>query len=123
MRDELVLKSLRPEIFVEETTSVVETFQNDVLRPILKYQHELILQLTQSDVLFQKQISQSITIMQKRATIKQFFLMQPNYKYFLVGQICGLMTSYEFQFYLNSRKEIDKRLTNMLTERILSFYC
>jgi hypothetical protein len=123
MRDELVLRSLRPEIFVEETTSVVETFQNDVLRPILKYQHELILQLTQSDVLFQKQISQSITIMQKRATIKHFFLMQPNYKYFLVGQICGLMTSYEFQFYLNSRKEVDKRLTNMLTERILSFYC
>jgi hypothetical protein len=73
MRDELILKSLRPEIFVEETTSVVETFQNDVLRPILKYQHELILQLTQSDVLFQKQISQSITIMQKRATIKHFF--------------------------------------------------
>lgn len=123
MRDDSELISLRPEVFNEETTvSGIETFQNLVLRPILKYQHTLIIQLTTSHDLFQKQISKSHTIQEKRTVIKQFFITQVNFKYFLIGQICGIMTNDEFNTYLKNKKELDKRLVGMLTERILSHY-
>ena len=124
MREDIQLKALRPEIFTEQTASnEIESFQNQVLRPILKYQHELIIELTRNDVIFQKQISKSGTIEQKRITVKQFFLTQANYKYFYIGQICGLMTVSEFSMYLNFKKELDKRLVSMLADRILSCYC
>jgi hypothetical protein len=123
MRDDSELISLRPEVFTEETTvSGIETFQNLVLRPILKYQHTLIIQLTKSHDLFQKQFSKSRTIQEKRTVIKQFFITQVNFKYFLIGQICGIMTNDEFNTYLKNKKELDKRLVGMLTERILSHY-
>ena len=123
MRDDSELISLRPEVFTEDTTvSGIETFQNLVLRPILKYQHTLIIQLTKSHDLFQKQFSKSRTIQEKRTVIKQFFITQVNFKYFLIGQICGIMTNDEFNTYLKNKKELDKRLVGMLTERILSHY-
>jgi hypothetical protein len=121
MRDDSELKSLRPEVFIEKTSvSEIEAFQNSVLRPILKYQHTLFTQLTKSHDLFQKQISRSHTIQEKRTAIKQFFITQVNFKYFIIGQICGLMTNDEFDFYIKNKKDLDKRLTGMLTERILS---
>lgn len=123
MREELELKSLRPEIFSEQITwNEIEAFQNEVLRPILKYQHDLVIQLTLKESLFQKQISTISAIQEKRDLIKRFFLSQPNFKYFLIGQICGLLTSAEFEYYLNSKKELDKRISNMLADRILSNY-
>lgn len=123
MREEQELKSLRPEIFSEQITwNEIETFQNEVLRPILKYQHDIVIQLTLQESLFQKQISTISSIQQKRDLIKRFFLSQPNFKYFLIGQICGLLTSTEFEYYLNSKKELDKRISNMLADRILSNY-
>jgi predicted XRE-type DNA-binding protein len=122
MREESELKALRPEVFTEETTNELESFQNQVLRPLLKYQHNLIIQLTKKEKLFQKQISEVVKIQQKRMLIKQFFLTQPNFKYFLIGQICGLMTESELDFYLQNKKEFDKRISGMLAERILSCY-
>ena len=123
MREESELKALRPEIFSEQTTwNELETFQNEVLRPILKYQHELIIRLTKEEALFQKQMSIISTLEHKRDSIRSFFLSQPNFKCFLIGQICGLLTSSEFDFYLKKKKELDKRISNMLSDRILSHY-
>ncbi len=123
MREESELIALRPEIFSEQTTwNELETFQNEVLRPILKYQHELIIHLTKQEALFQKQMANISTLEQKRNSISRFFLSQPNFKFFLIGQICGLLTSTEFDFYLKTKKELDKRISNMLSDRILSHY-
>jgi hypothetical protein len=124
MRAESELKSLRPEIFSEQSTwNEMETFQNEVLRPVLKFQHDLIIRLTKDQILFQKQIANVSSIEQKRDIIKRFFISQANFKYFIIGQICGLLTTSEFEFYLKTKKELDKRITNMLADRILSHYC
>jgi hypothetical protein len=124
MRAESELKSLRPEIFSEQSTwNEMETFQNEVLRPVLKFQHDLIIRLTKDQILFQKQIANVSSIEQKRDILKRFFISQANFKYFIIGQICGLLTTSEFEFYLKNKKELDKRITNMLADRILSHYC
>jgi hypothetical protein len=124
MRAESELKSLRPEIFSEQSTwNEMETFQNEVLRPVLKFQHDLIIRLTKDQILFQKQIANVSSIEQKRDIVKRFFISQANFKYFIIGQICGLLTTSEFEFYLKTKKELDKRITNMLADRILSYYC
>jgi hypothetical protein len=79
MREESELKALRPEIYTEKATSDLELFQNQVLRPLLKYQHNIIIQLTKEEKLFQKQISKVDIIQQKRTITKQFFLNQPHF--------------------------------------------
>ena len=120
MRNEQELKSLRPEIYYKkEAITELEIFQNEVLRPILKYQHELIVALVKNE----KQLFEQLK-MEEISSVKltQFFLKQPNYKYFLIGKTCALMTSDEFGFYLKHKKELDKRISNMITDRILSIF-
>jgi hypothetical protein len=41
-------------------------------------------------------------------------------KYQLLGQITGLLSNTEYQFYSSSKKEIDKRIFAMLLDRVLS---
>lgn len=123
MRNEQELKSLRPEIYYKkEAITELEIFQNEVLRPILKYQHELIVALVKNEKQLFEQLKMEEISSVKLTKLKQFFLKQPNYKYFLIGKTCALMTSDEFGFYLKHKKELDKRISNMITDRILSIF-
>ena len=121
MRENLELKKLRPEVFCEKSpSSVVENFQNETLRPILKYQHELFIEFVRSKKELVILLKKDISIITRRSSLKNFFLKQPSIKYFLIGNVTGLFTMEEFKFYLQKKSELDKRIYSLLTERILS---
>jgi hypothetical protein len=122
MRDNLELKELRPEVFCEKSlnSSVIENFQNESLRPILKYQHELFIEFVKSKKELGILLKKDISIIKRRSNLKNFFVKQPSIKYFLIGNITGLFTKQEFDFYLQNKTELDKRIYSLLTERILS---
>jgi hypothetical protein len=124
VREDKEIKSIRPIIPIEKNndSNELELFQNEVLRPILKYQHDIIIQQTSKELIIQKKSFRESTIAEKRIQIKRYFISQPHLKYFFFGQICGLMTDDEFDFYLQNKKELDKRIASMLTDRILSYY-
>jgi len=118
-RPENELKNLRPEVFTEtEKAGTIEAFQNDVLRPILKFQHELFLAEANAHPLL-KRCFQKETIEQQRQELKQFFGKNAAVKYVLIGMVIGLMTNEEFVVYLTDKSTYDKRLTNMLMERLI----
>jgi hypothetical protein len=118
-RPDQSLLDLRPLVPTEtEKASDIEQFQNDVLRPILKFQHELFIVESKSNQLLNR-CFQKETIEGKRSDIKQVFSKNAHVKYLLIGMVTGLMTSEEFQRYLKDKSEFDKRLSNMLIERIM----
>jgi hypothetical protein len=120
MRNDSNLKALRPLIETEDkTTTEIEKFQNEVLRPILKFQHSLLEIEVKSNPLIEKLLRQELTAERKRMLVKGI-ISKTELKYQLLGQITGLLSNTEYQFYSSSKKEIDKRIFAMLLDRVLS---
>ena len=120
MRNDSNLKALRPLIDTEDkTTTEIEKFQNEVLRPILKFQHSLLEIEVSKNPLIEKLLKQELTSERKRLLVKGI-ITKTEIKYQLIGQITGFLTNTEYQFYYSNKKEIDKRIFAMLLDRILS---
>lgn len=113
------LIDLRPLVPTEtEKAAEIEQFQNDVLRPILKFQHELFIAESRSNPMLNR-CFQKETLEGKRAEIKQVFSKNASIKYQFIGMVTGLMTTEEFQRYQQQKSEFDKRMSQMLIERIM----
>jgi hypothetical protein len=120
MRNDSLLKALRPLIETENiTVTELERFQNEVLRPILKFQHSLLEMEVANNPLIEKLLKQELTSERKRLLVKGI-VAKTDIKYQLLGQITGLLTNSEFQFYYSKKKEIDKRIFAMIIDRVLS---
>jgi hypothetical protein len=118
-RPDQTLIDLRPLVPTEiEKASEIEQFQNEVLRPILKFQHDLFVAESRSNQILNR-CFQKETIEGKRTEIKHVFSKNAHVKYLMIGMVTGLMTAEEFQKYQLHKSEYDKRLSNMLIERIM----
>lgn len=119
------LKELRPVLFLEQNagTKTVELFQNEVLRPIIKYQHDLLIGSVNSQSLFKTILNDKGPRIEFQEKIRQFITGQSALKNQLIGYVIGLMTSTEFDFYLKNQQEINKRIHGMICQRVAdSFY-
>lgn len=108
---------LRPEIVLdnERKSLTIEQFQNNVLRPILKFQHDLLV------LHFIQQIkNQPNPIPQLDLRVKQTLQNNLTLRTFYIGLIVGLFTTDELMFYHQHTSEINKRIIQMLITRIQS---
>ena len=116
-RNENILK-LRPEIITDltKTSLFEESFQNLTLRPILKLQNELILKLTNKHLakfILDKSKEESIKIIETR-------LAEQVIKQQLIGLTIGLFTTEEFEYYLLNQSSINKRISQLIIQRVCS---
>lgn len=114
------LKELRPIIsgLSTECFTSNEHFQNEVLRPIIKFQHDLIMAMVESNTQFSNLISKKGTRLEYQDKIKIYIGKQPEIKYRLVGAVVGMMTSDELTYYLGNQTELNKRIHQMICQRI-----
>lgn len=114
--------SIRPQINfdTEAPSKEVEQFQNVTLRPVLKFQNTLTLKLLTTNTHFSKLIQAKPTGDQLKSLITQFLKTDKSFKTKLLGTIIGLFTGEEFDFYIQNKKEIDKRILSMQEERYIS---
>lgn len=117
-RNELV--DLRPHIPSAETegTKSLEHFQNEVLRPIIKFQHDFILAYFQNHPHFHKIISEKGTRIAFQEKINHFIGDQVNVKNQLIGSVIGLMVEKELKFYFLNATEINKRIFHIICQRV-----
>ena len=112
----------RPLLSLKKANSEEEIFQNEILRPILKLQHDLVITLAQE---FLK--SRNIT-WEKVKEKDPFQWLNINikrdipFKNQLIGMVIGQFSKNELDEYLTFQKEMNKRIINMMTERIVSYY-
>jgi hypothetical protein len=115
------LVELRPSIFLEEESSKpLEKFQNQVLRPILKYQQELWILEVKQNLFFIHIKSKRLKSFEYREAIKNVIAKTSDLKNRYIGIVIGLFTADEYAFYLENKTEINKRIVQMITERIVS---
>ncbi|MEN9743972.1 MAG: hypothetical protein RLZZ65_1777 [Bacteroidota bacterium] len=120
MRESQLLQ-LRPEIEKADLeANPIEKFQNEVLRPILKFQHELWLQEWQQNPLFSK-VKLINNEAERRSILSQVFSKNPALVQKYIGMVVGYFLKEEFVFYSTNKNNIDKRIKELLLTRLLSY--
>ncbi len=103
-----------------ENKSQEERFQNDVLRPIIKLQHDLIVVFFENHTLHKKLNFYDLSALKKSDLIVSIFNKDSQFKIEFRGLIIGHFTVSEFAIYQNMSSEINKRIYTMIKERLLS---
>jgi len=98
---DIFLKELRGETIgsVSSQSSSDETFQNEVLRPILKLQNDLFIASFKNYISKYKNDFYSQSIEKKLATIENSIQKDIKYRNALKGMVIGLFTVEEYAVY------------------------
>ncbi len=120
-RDEF-LKNYRGKVLgeVAENTTVGEIFQNQILRPILKLQNELFLEVFKK--YFDSNKRNLLTLGTDKIIVEITNAVQTDTKFrnLLIGIVVGLFTVDEYNQYVKDSSALNKRITSMITDRICS---
>jgi hypothetical protein len=114
---------VRPNITTIENnidTSPVEQFQNDVLRPIIKMQHELLMVYFKNYIVQKKINFKGLSTFKQIEFIESFMKSDLGFRGELRGLVIGQFTVAEYEQYVVDKSELNKRMINIIQQRILS---
>ncbi|CAN1537776.1 hypothetical protein MCETHM1_01632 [Flavobacteriaceae bacterium] len=120
-RDQLV-KEIRGESLGNAgiQSSSEELFQNEVLRPILKLQNDLFIASFLNYISKYKRDFNTKTVENKLSIIENAIQKDIKYRNALKGMIIGLFTTDEYTLYIQNSSSLNKRMMNLLIERLKS---
>ena len=105
---------------ISEDSSAEERFQNQTLRPILKVQNELLLEVFINYAKVQKGVFFELSLSKKQLYIENALQKDLKFSNSLKGMIIGLFTIAEYKEYSLNNSNINKRIGNLLMERFKS---
>jgi hypothetical protein len=119
---EHLISTLRGETLgeINSQTSVEELFQNQTLRPILKLQNELYIELFINYILKNKAQFSQFTVEKKLDYIENSILNDNKFRNLLIGTTIGLLQIEEYKLYSKNASALNKRIITMLIERLKS---
>tara|TARA_B100000963_G_scaffold37885_1_gene28263 strand:- start:6129 stop:6524 length:396 start_codon:yes stop_codon:yes gene_type:complete len=98
----------------------VEAFQNNVLRPILKFQNDLLLQIFIDYANQYKGIFFKLSNHEKLSYIQQALSTNQRLRSLILGTIVGLFAVEDFGYYKQNSSAFNKRIINMTIQRLQS---
>lgn len=115
-------KDLRENLSLQtfENSSETELFQNNVLRPVLKLQNDIFIQIFREYAVRKISDFSSLKNEQKINFTEQSLQKDSALKNTYIGMTVGMLTPEEITVYLSDSKSFNKRIINMLFERIKS---
>ncbi|MBL6663252.1 MAG: glyoxalase [Flavobacteriales bacterium] len=99
-------------------TKDVEAFQNNVLRPILKFQNELLLQIFIDYANQYKGVFFKLSNQEKLSYIQQALATNQRLRSLILGTIIGLFTVEDYGYYRLNLSALNKRIITMTIQRL-----
>lgn len=120
-QDEAIL-ALRGESIgiITDHSSSEEKFQNRTLRPILKFQNDLFVEVFKNYAIKQKGVFFTLSPEKKMHYIENVIQRDIKFRNSLKGIVIGLFTLEEYQEYILNSSNLNKRMMNLLIERLKS---
>lgn len=121
-RDEYLLK-LRPRIesaVISSATLPDEKFQNKTLRPVIKLQNDLLVVAFKNYVQKHKNVFLEMDVDKRLHYIENAIQKDIKFRNSLKGMIIGQFTIEEYQFYITNSSALNKRMMNLVIDRIQS---
>jgi len=105
---------------ISEQSSNEEKFQNITLRPILKMQNDLLIEVYKNYINKHKTDFYTYSVDKKLQFIENSIQKDIKFRNSLKGIIIGLFTLDEYAAYIKNSSNLNKRMMNMVIERIKS---
>ena len=112
-----VLKNL-----INSNTSDLERFQNEVIRPIIKMQNNLLTVFFKNYIRNRKIEFDRLKSEDQENKIKTILTKDINFKNILIGSIVGHFDENEIKIYLKSASELNKRIIQIVMQRLQEKY-
>lgn len=101
-------------------SSSEEIFQNQTLRPILKLQNDLFVAVFENQISKHKNDFYKLPVEKKMHYIENVIQKDIKFRNALKGMIISLFTLEEYGNYITNSSSLNKRMMNMLIERLKS---
>ena len=121
-RDEQLL-AIRPiisSIKISDNMSTDERFQNLTLRPIIKLQNDLFVEVFKNYIYKHKNVFYELTLDKRMHYIDNAIHKDIKFRNALKGMIIGLFTIEEYKLYITNSSALNKRMMNLVIQRIQS---
>ena len=117
------LLNIRPEIhdaIVFETMSDDERFQNTTIRPVIKLQHDLLIEVFKNYIAKHKNVFYELSLQKQLDYIENAIHKDMKFRNSVKGMIIGQFTVEEFIGYNKYKSDLNKRILTMIEQRIFS---
>lgn len=117
------LLSIRPQILaasVNNQMSNDERFQNVTLRPILKLQHSLFIEVFRNYITKHKSVFYDLSLEKRIDYIENAIHKDMKFRNSVKGMVIGQFTVEEYKIYTLNSSALNKRMMNMVKDRLLS---
>ncbi|XMO86205.1 glyoxalase [Algibacter sp. AS12] len=117
------LKSIRPEILsttINDNMSADERFQNLVLRPTIKFQNDLLIEVFKNYITKHKSVFYDLSLEKRMDYIENAIQKDMKFRNSMKGMIIGIFTVEEYTIYIKNSSALNKRMMNIVKERLLS---
>lgn len=123
-RADAALLALRPAIAGQPaatpTPATVADFQHQVLRPVLKLQHAVLL-TTVADFAHDYHLPlATAALTEATRLVTELLTRNTRLRATIAGLVAGLLTSEELAFYRQHRAELNRRLLDLAEQRVLT---
>lgn len=115
------LKAMRPEIRRAQIIpgmSAEEEFQNRTLRPVIKLQNDLIIEVFKNYIVKRKNVFHNLILEKKLEYIENAVQKDMKFRNSIKGMIIGQFTIDEYQLYIQNSSALNKRIMNIVKERL-----
>ncbi|PHR97050.1 MAG: glyoxalase [Leeuwenhoekiella sp.] len=116
----LALRPSIPSAQVNDSMSADEQFQNGTLRPVVKLQNDLLLEAFRNYIAKHKNVFYNLTIERRMNYIENAIQKDIKFRNSLKGMVIGQFTVDEYRRYIQNSSALNKRMMNLVKERIQS---
>ena len=109
-----------------KTTSITnnmsdgERFQNETIRPAIKFQNDLLLEAFKNYTKKHKDVFRALSPDKKMDYIENAIQRDMKFRNSLKGMIIGVFSVEEYKHYIKNSSALNKRMMNIVIERIKS---
>ena len=97
-----------------------EYFQNNTIRPVVKYQHEILIHSFKNYIKIHKYVFTNLSTEKKLSYIDTALQKDIKFKNTIIGIIIGAFTIEEYIVYFDDPSALNKRIVNIIIERLKS---
>ncbi|GMN05255.1 hypothetical protein MTsPCn5_06430 [Croceitalea sp. MTPC5] len=115
------LLKVRPEIKTTQINPMMsdgERFQNETLRPILKMQNDLFIEVFKNYIKKHKNAFYELSLEQRLDYIAKAIQKDIKLRNSLKGMVIGQFTVEEYRIYIQNSSALNKRMMNMVIKRL-----
>jgi len=119
---DLDLKRIRPDFMtttINDDMSTEERFQNLVLRPIIKLQSDLFIEVFKNYVAKHKNVFYDLSVEKRIDYIGNTIHKDMKFRNSVKGMVIGMFTVEEYKLYIQNSSALNKRMMNIAKERLI----